>query len=39
MSNHSQRETQKANVELVAFLKKAHPSKSNKEIADLAKHI
>ncbi|TGO01950.1 hypothetical protein PN36_33920, partial [Candidatus Thiomargarita nelsonii] len=31
----SQRETQKANVE--ASLKKAHPGKSNKEIADLAK--
>jgi hypothetical protein len=28
---------QKANVELVASLKKAHPGKSNKEIADLAK--
>jgi len=28
----------KPNVELVTSLKKAHPGKSNKEIADLAKH-
>jgi len=33
----SQISTQKANVDLVAELKKANPGKSNKEIADLAK--
>lgn len=38
MKQKVQLETQKANVELVTSLKKSHPSKSNKEIADLAKH-